>query len=127
MLGLLVGSGLAWLRARLDRGLHSSEEAEQLLEAPVLASIPLRRRYSSSDAVLGEAYDILRANLAFLALDRPLHVLTFSSFNPGEGKTSTAEGVAYAAVRGGLNVLLVDGDVRTRTLSERLGYADAPG
>jgi len=127
MLGLIAGTGLAFLRLRLDRGLHSAAEAEQLIGAPVLASIPVRRRFSPEDAVLGEAYDVLRANLAFISLDRPLEVLTFSSYNPREGKSSSVEGLAYAAVRGGMNVAVVDGDVRTRTLSGRLGHADAPG
>jgi capsular exopolysaccharide synthesis family protein len=127
LLGLVIGTGAAFLRTRLDRGLHSADEAEELLSAPVLASIPIRRRFSSEDAVLGEAYDVLRANLAFLALDQPLQVLTFTSYNPGEGKSSTVEGLAYAAVRGGMSVLLIDGDVRTRALSTRLECADAPG
>lgn len=127
LLGLLSGFGLAYLRSRLDRGLHGSDEAEQLLNVPILASIPVRRRYSSDDPVLGEAYDVLRANLAFLSLDTPMQVLTFSSFNPREGKSSTVEGLAYAAVRGGMSVLMIDADVRTRTLSERLGHVDAPG
>jgi receptor protein-tyrosine kinase len=30
-------------------------------------------------------------------------------------------------VRGGLKVLVIDGDVRTRALSTRLGYGEAPG
>ena len=127
LLGLLVGFFLAWLRVRLDRKLHSAEEAEQLLGVPTLSAIPVRRRFSVEDPVLGEAYDVLRANLAFLSADQDLHVLTFSSFNPREGKSSTVEGLAYAAVRGGLNVLVIDGDVRTRALSARLGHADAPG
>lgn len=127
LLGLLVGLGLALLRLRLDRGLHGSSEAEELVNAPLLASIPIRRRHSADDPVLGEAYDVLRANLAFLALDTPMNVLTFSSFNPREGKSSTVEGLAYAAVRGGLSVVLVDADVRTRTLSSRVGREDEPG
>lgn len=127
LLGLLLGFGLAWLRTRLDRGLHSPDEAESLLGVPILASIPIRRRFARDDAVLGEAYDILRANLAFISLDSELQVLTFTSYNPSEGKTSTIEGLAYAAVRGGISVLMVDADVRTRALSTRLGYADAPG
>jgi capsular exopolysaccharide synthesis family protein len=127
LLGMLLGFGLAWLRARLDRGLHSPDEAEELLGVPILASIPIRRRFSREDAVLGEAYDVLRANLAFISLDRDMQVLTFTSYNPGEGKTSTIEGLAYAAVRGGINVLMIDADVRTRALSTRLGYPDVPG
>jgi capsular exopolysaccharide synthesis family protein len=93
----------------------------------MLASIPLRRRYSSDDPVLGEAYDVLRANLAFLSLDNGLQVLTFSSFSPGEGKTSTVQGLAHAAARAGISVLLIDADVRTRSLSERLGHQSGPG
>jgi receptor protein-tyrosine kinase len=120
LLGLLAGVGLSWLRLRLDRGLHSSHEAEELLGVPVLAAIPVRRRYASDDPVLGEAFDVLRANLAFISLDRPLQVVTVSSFNPREGKSSTVEGLAFAAARAGMSVALVDADVRTRTLSQRL-------
>lgn len=127
LLGLLAGVGLSYLRVRLDRALHSAGEAEQLLGVPVLAPIPIRRRMTKDDPQLGEAFDVLRANLAFLSHDQALHVITLSSFNPREGKSSTVEGLAYAAVRGGLNVLVIDGDVRTRALSSRLGHADTPG
>ena len=127
LLGLLAGFGLAWVRARLDRRLHSAQEAEKLLNVPTLASIPIRKRFSHDDPVLGESFDVLRANLAFLSLDQKYQMITFSSYNPREGKTSTVEGLAYAAVRGGMSVLVVDGDVRTRTLSTRLNHGDKPG
>ena len=127
LLGLLAGIALSWLRLRLDRGLHSAGEVEELVEVPVLASVPVRRRFSIEDPVLGEAYDVLRANLAFIGLDRALQVITVSSFNPREGKTSTVEGLAYAAARGGMSVAVVDADVRTRTLTTRAGYDGAPG
>ncbi len=127
MLGLLLGVLLAWLRSRLDRALRTPDEAEELLAVPVLSAIPLRKRYSLEDGVLSEAYDVLRANLAFLSLDQAMHVVTFTSFNPGEGKTSSVEGLAYAAVRGGMSVLLVDGDVRTNSLSTQFGARGLPG
>jgi capsular exopolysaccharide synthesis family protein len=127
MVGLLLGMLLAWLRSRLDRALRSPDEAEELLAAPVLAAIPLRKRYSLEDGVLSEAYDVLRANLAFLSLDLALHVVTFTSFYPGEGKTSSVEGLAYSAVRGGMSVLLVDGDVRTNNLSTQFGARGLAG
>jgi non-specific protein-tyrosine kinase len=127
LLGFLAGVLLSWVRVRLDRGLHTSQEAEELLQAPVLASVPVRRRFSTEDPVLGESFDVLRANLAFISLDRPLSVLTFTSFNPGEGKSSTVEGLAYAAGRSGLSAIVVDADVRTRRLSQRTGFGAAPG
>jgi succinoglycan biosynthesis transport protein ExoP len=118
---------LSWLRVRLDRGLHTTEEVEELVAAPVLAAIPLRRRYVADDPVVGEAFDILRANLAFLSLDQALQVITFTSYNPSEGKTATVEGLAYAAVRGGMSVLVVDGDTRTASLSAQFGARGMPG
>lgn len=127
LVGLLVGVLLAWLRTRLDRGLHSSEEAEQLLGVPLLAALPIRRQFSSEDPVLGEAFDMLRANLAFLSHEQDLRTLTLSSFNPREGKSSTVQGLAQAIVRSGMDVVMVDADVRTRSLSSRLGYENAPG
>lgn len=127
LLGLLIGVFLAWLRVRMDRGLHGAHEVEDVLEVPVLGTIPIRKRFTAEDAVLGEAFDVLRANLAFIALDRPLQTLTLTSFNPREGKSSTVEGLGYAAARGDMSVVLIDADVRTRTLSTRLGHADAPG
>jgi capsular exopolysaccharide synthesis family protein len=127
LLGLLLGIALAALRMRIDRGLHSAEEAEGVLEVPVLASIPLRRTLRPEDRALSEAYDVLYANLAFHSTDRGLSVVTFSSYNPREGKSTTVAGLTAAAARGGAGVLVIDGDLRTGGLSQHLGYYDAPG
>ena len=121
MLGLLVGIGAAWLRSLLDRELHSSDEVQRLVNLPVLASVPLRRGIDADDLVTREAYDVSRTNLTFLSLEAPLAVLTVTSSEAGEGKSATAEGLAYAARRRDLKVLLIDGDLRTAQLSTRLG------
>jgi capsular exopolysaccharide synthesis family protein len=127
LIGLLAGIGLAWLRARLDRGLHSSDEAEELLGTPILASIPIRKPYVADEPALREAHDVLRTNLAFLALDQPLQVVMFASYSGREGVTSTVYGLAQASVRGGMHVLLVDGDLRKRALSLQAGLEGARG
>ena len=126
-LGLLVGIAAAWLRSVLDRELHSSDEIQRLVNLPVLASVPLRRGIDADDLVTREAYDVLRTNLTFLSLEAPLAVLTVTSSEAGEGKSATSEGLAYAARRRDLNVLLIDGDLRTAQLSTRLGAASARG
>jgi capsular exopolysaccharide synthesis family protein len=127
MLGLLVGIGAAWLRSVLDRELHSSEEVESLVGLPVLASIPLRRSSGADDLVTREAYDILRTNLTFLSLEKPLAVLTVTSSESGEGKTAAVEGLGLAARRRDLKVLLIDGDLRTAQLSTRVGASNRVG
>jgi capsular exopolysaccharide synthesis family protein len=123
----MAGVGAAWLRSVLDRQLHSSDEIEALAEAPLLASVPLRRDAGADDLVTREAYDLLRTNLSFISIESPLSVVTITSSVSGEGKTATAEGLAHAATRRDLRVLLIDGDLRTGALSERLGAGGRPG
>lgn len=127
LLGLLVGLVLAWFRARLDQGVRSAEEAEQLLDAPLLASVPIRKRSSRRARVLEEAYDVLHAKLAFQSVEQGLRVVTFSSYGHGDGKTTSVEGLADAAARAGMSVLVIDGDLRTQGLSRRLGHEGAVG
>jgi Mrp family chromosome partitioning ATPase len=137
LLGLLVGIGAAWLRARLEHGLKSSAEAQKTLGLPVLASIPLRRWFSPHDPVLAEAFEVLRSNILFSFERDSAHVVVIASYSSGEGKTSTAHGLACAAVRAtktSVNtlplrpqVLVIDGDLRTRELSTQLGHGWSPG
>lgn len=128
LLGLLLGLCLAWLRERLsDDDTRSASDAMEIIDVPLLASVPLRRRVHAGDPVVYEAYEVLRANLVFQSRDRALRVVTFLSHNPAVGKTSAVEGFAYAAIRGGSNVLVIDGDLRAGTLSERLGHSQDPG
>ncbi|MDX6490604.1 MAG: tyrosine-protein kinase [Gaiellaceae bacterium] len=130
LLGLLAGIGLAWLRERLDVGLHGADEAEKVLEVPNLATIPLIKGSTGGfhEPLTSEAYDVLRTNLVFLGVDQPLQVLTFTSFNPGEGKSSVVRGLARAAQRSGSTVLILDCDLRAGSLTQRLlGQASLPG
>jgi capsular exopolysaccharide synthesis family protein len=126
-LGLMLGIGLAWLRNLLDRHLRRSEDVPDLVGLPVLASIPLRRGSPRDELVTREGYDVLRTNLAFASPGKTQSVLVVTSYESGEGKTATAEGLARAAASHGARVLLVDGDLRTRALSRRLGCLEAAG
>lgn len=131
LLGLVAGVGLAWARDRLDVGLHNSDEAVKVLEAPKLATIPILKsasKASTDGSVTGEAYDVLRTNLVFMGVDQPLQAITFTSYNPGEGKSSVVAGLGRAAQRAGARVLMIDCDLRTGSLSQRLlGRTEKPG
>lgn len=59
-----------------------------------------------------EAYRILRTNLLFTGLNRPLRSLMVTSAVPDEGKSLTAANLAVAFAQGGQRVLLVDADLR---------------
>jgi capsular exopolysaccharide synthesis family protein len=126
-LGLLLGIAAAWLRSLLDRQLHGSEEVPELVELPVLASVALWRGSSSDDLVTQEGYEVLRTNLTFVEPGKAMTVLLVTSYQSGEGKTATVDGLARAAARHGARALVVDGDLRTRALSRRAGCLDEPG
>lgn len=65
---------------------------------------------------ISEMYHSLRANIEFTAGKLGTRVLTLTSSQAGEGKTTTAVNLAMAYSRSGKKVLLVDADLRTPAL-----------
>ncbi|MFZ5825011.1 MAG: CpsD/CapB family tyrosine-protein kinase [Bacillota bacterium] len=59
-----------------------------------------------------EAFRVLRTNLQFMGLDRPLRSVLITSAVPGEGKSTVAANLAVAFAQSGANVCLVDADLR---------------
>ncbi len=127
LLGIVLGVGLAWARASLRPAIHSADDVSALVDLPLLASIPLKTRFKADDPALAESYGVLHANLMFALRQRGIQVVTIVGFNPRVGKTSTVEGLARAVSRGDRSVVVVDGDMRAASLSERLGYPEHAG
>lgn len=127
LLGLVLGVGLAWLRHQLRPAIRSSEEAHNLTDLPVLASIPLKPKVQADDPTIAEAYRILSTQLSFAMRHEDLRLVTVVGYNPQVGKTSVVMGLADAYARGDRKVLLVDGDMRAAALSSRLGQRQRPG
>jgi Mrp family chromosome partitioning ATPase len=123
LLGAILGVGVAWAREVLRPAIHSAGDLTSLTDLPVLASIPLNAR---DDAALTEAYRVLYANLRFVLRADDARIVTAVGLNAKVGKSSTIEGLARV-VGTDRNVLVVDGDMRSGTLSQRLGYGDHVG
>ena len=62
-----------------------------------------------------EYYNALCTNLQLSGDD--LKVLSITSVNPGEGKSTTSTNIAYAFARAGYKTLLIDGDIRNSVMS----------
>ncbi len=73
--------------------------------------VMLNDRYSAA----AEAYRVLRTNLQFASVDRPLKLVQVSSPNIGEGKSMTAANLAIAIAQLGQTVILVDADLHQPT------------
>ncbi|HEU0016467.1 MAG TPA: CpsD/CapB family tyrosine-protein kinase, partial [Longimicrobium sp.] len=77
-----------------------------------------------------DAYEWLHRNILFARPQADVKTVTVTSPLPGDGKTTTAAGLAVTLARRGLKVLLVDADLRRGTLGSlvqgqgQLGFSD---
>jgi len=74
----------------------------------------------NSDAIRNAANTLL-ANIEFSSIDEPVRALAVTSSVPNEGKSTIAISLASAAAIAGKSVLLVEGDLRRRSLRATLG------
>lgn len=77
-----------------------------------------------------EAYKLLRTNIMFSFADDDTNtgkVIGITSSVPGEGKSMTLINLAYTFAESKKRVLLVEGDMRYPTLSNRLKLKSTPG
>jgi Mrp family chromosome partitioning ATPase/capsular polysaccharide biosynthesis protein len=132
IIGLLDGLFLAILLEQLDTRVRTEEDLTKLIDWPVLATVwrpdaSKDKKGSLEDlvnpsahSVNVEAYRILRTNLGFALLDKPLHTIMVTSAVPEEGKTTTAANLAIFMAKAGKKTLLIDADLRRPSISKRL-------
>ena len=142
--GLGVGVLLVVLLQLLERGIETSDAVEETLGLPTLAaipdaaSLPVYRKSGlpapPADLVVkrpqstyAEAFRTLRTSIQFADAAKPIRVVAITSSVPGEGKTTTAIGLARAMALAGSNVLLIDADARRRATSHQFASGAAVG
>lgn len=74
-----------------------------------------------------ESFKILRTNLQFSSVDKPIRTIAVTSATPGEGKSFTACNLAIAMAQGGKRVILVDTDLRKPTVHKVFGVPNDIG
>jgi len=133
---LLLAGALALLFEYLDDTVKSSEDVEAVGGLPTLAGVARFPRVSkapdnvlvaASYRVAAEAYNVLRTNMQFSALNEPVQALLVSSANPAEGKTVTVANLAVAIAQTGQRVIAVDADLRRPALHRIFGLANEAG
>jgi succinoglycan biosynthesis transport protein ExoP len=135
---LAIGAGLAAiaLAEALNNGIGTAEDVERTFDIRSLGSIPeLRSTLEGPIAKLSktspasyvvqnpmsafaESFRSLRTAVLFSKPDNQVKVIAVTSSLPGEGKTTTSMCLARTAAMGGARVVVVDCDLRQRSLRQ---------
>lgn len=121
VVGLLLALGLIFLIEYLDDTLKSAAELDQAAGLPALGVVSHIGGKSYHDKLISstdlfspatEAYRLIRSNIQFMAVDRPLKTILVTSATPEEGKSVTVANLGVVMAQAGLNTIIVDGDLR---------------
>jgi non-specific protein-tyrosine kinase len=142
LLGVAIGVALALtiilLIEYLDESFRSTEDIPKVLGLPVLGAVmKYGKRGESYNARLvsqlsamspvSEAYRTIRTNLLFTAQEDKKGVYLVTSPGPEEGKSMTSANLAVTMALAGLQVLLIDCDLRRPKVHEIFGLSNEVG
>lgn len=137
VLGAFVGISWVLFRQYTHFGFRNAVELAEATGLPIIGqipSMPLRSRDSllpylaaNPTSAAAEAIRNLRTSILLANAGNPPQVLMSTSTLPGEGKTTNSIALAMHMAFLGKRVILVEADIRRRTLSEYFPNASKNG
>lgn len=136
ILGLVAGLALGLVRDISDTREHDDDELVAAIGLPLLGRLPAHEGAPAPHRIImleapnsqeAEAFRLLRTNVEFARLGRPLKRIMVTSAHQGEGKSTTVANLAVALARGGASVGIVDLDLRRPTLHSFFSIERGPG
>jgi capsular exopolysaccharide synthesis family protein len=140
--GLFAGLAIALLLERMDTRMRDSKQIQDLLGVPAIAIVPQtswkgkgpQPEASSGPEILwdarspfAESMRVFRTSIQLSSTSRESRVISVTSCQPGEGKSTLSMNLAAALAQGGKRVCLVDTDMRRPSVYWRLGLSDRKG
>lgn len=139
-IGFVLAVGGIFLIEYLDDTIKTPDDVTRATELPTLGGIARIGGHKYPDKLIAmhhplspvvEAYRVLRINLQFSSVDKPIRTLMVTSPAPTEGKSITLANLAVVMAQSGLKVVVVDTDLRRPVqhkifdLSNNHGVSDA--
>jgi succinoglycan biosynthesis transport protein ExoP len=118
IVGLMMAVGFVFLVEALDDTVKGPDDVIRHLGLPVLGliartdttEVPVSALQPRSPVT--EAFRSLRTNIQFASVDYPVRTVLVTSTSPSEGKTTIATNLGVVLAQGGLQVVLLDADLR---------------
>ena len=129
IVGVCIPLAILYVREIINTSVRSRRDLDNVLTIPFLGDVPQHNgkvgngivvREDSRDA-LSEAFRMLRTNLSFMSVSKKVQVMMFTSSVPHSGKSFVSSNLAYTLASSGKRVVLIDLDLRLRTLSKSMG------
>ncbi|MEA2191411.1 MAG: tyrosine-protein kinase [Solirubrobacteraceae bacterium] len=128
LIGLLLALLLVRLLTALDHRVRSEEEVERIMGESVITTVPERSFSSPPGSPAGRhAFETLRANLMFFAIDKCVSSVLVTSPQMGDGKTTVATNLAVSYAQLGRDVIIVDADLRRPQVATKFGIREGVG
>jgi capsular exopolysaccharide synthesis family protein len=129
LIGLLLAFAVVMVAESADRRLHGPDDLEVLTGLPLLAAIAPSAFDSGLETtpVDAEAFQTLRTSLTYFTVDKAIKSVLVASPGEQEGKSTVAVRLALASAAAGLDVVLLDADLRRAGATTKLGIEPKVG
>ncbi len=141
IVGAMIATGVVFLVEYLDDTLKTADDVQNTLGVATLALVahtpkggkgefaPQDRltATTSSKSPFAEPYRVLRTNIRFSGVDKPVQTLMVTSSSPNEGKSTTVANLAIVMAQAGNKVILIETDLRRPVLHEVFGLSNDQG
>lgn len=134
VIGVILATAVAFLIEYLDDTLKHKEDITRILDTSTLGEIGVVRARNDKlvtaaepRSANAEAYRMLRSNISFSSVDKPIKTILITSASPSEGKSITAANLAVTMAQAGYRTILLDCDLRKPTQHKLFGLSNDAG
>lgn len=135
VLGLAIPFTILYLREMFNTTVRGKRDIERFTRVPYLGDIPVFDGHAKRGVAVrengrdnvSEAFRIIRTNMGFMnTFEGKQQVIQITSSNAHAGKTFVSTNLGMTLAFSGNKVLMIDLDLRRRTLSKHMGQRNNP-